>query len=376
MFESTQFERLVGDIYDAAIDPVRWSDTLIRLGHFVGGDAGGMVSRDFISKTGSPHCVFGFDPEFVRLYMETHSKLDPHAGLPLFGTGRILSVPDLIPPDEFYQGRFFQEWMRPQTWIDTATVVIEKSASRCLFLTVLRSKASGLVDDDMRRRMQLVGPHVRRAMLVDRAIDSKTTEVAALSRMLDGLSAGVFFVDDSCRVVRANAAGEDMLSACNILRMSGGRLCIAHSQSDRALSAAVAAAGRGDEEAGVKGVAIPLIARDETRYVAHVLPLASGERRDAGMPPAAVAAVFVRKAELGAPSAPELIARSYQLTPTELRVLLAIVEIGGVRETAELLGIGEGTVKTHLHRLFGKTGAARQAELVKLVAGYSSPLVH
>jgi DNA-binding CsgD family transcriptional regulator len=120
---------------------------------------------------------------------------------------------------------------------------------------------------------------------------------------------------------------------------------------------------------------VPLITRDGARYVAHVLSLMSGERRDAGIGPAAVAAIFVRKAELDAPNAPEVIARSYQLTPTELRVLLAIVEIGGVPETAEALGIGEATVKTHLHRLFHKTGAKRQADLVKLVAGFSTPLM-
>jgi DNA-binding CsgD family transcriptional regulator len=45
-----------------------------------------------------------------------------------------------------------------------------------------------------------------------------------------------------------------------------------------------------------------------------------------------------------------------------------------VRETSEALGIGEATVKTHLHRVFGKTGASRQADLVKLVASFSSPL--
>jgi DNA-binding CsgD family transcriptional regulator len=32
-------------------------------------------------------------------------------------------------------------------------------------------------------------------------------------------------------------------------------------------------------------------------------------------------------------------------------------------------------VKTHLHRVFEKTGAKRQADLVKLMAGYASPLV-
>lgn len=44
-------------------------------------------------------------------------------------------------------------------------------------------------------------------------------------------------------------------------------------------------------------------------------------------------------------------------------------------ETARALGVAEAAVKTHLHRLFGKPGATRQADLVKLVAGFSSPLV-
>jgi len=82
----------------------------------------------------------------------------------------------------------------------------------------------------------------------------------------------------------------------------------------------------------------------------------------------------VRKAALQTPSAPEVIAKTFNLTPTELRVLLAIVEVGGVPEVAAALGIAVTTVKSHLGRLFEKTGVTRQAELVKLVAGYSTPL--
>jgi DNA-binding CsgD family transcriptional regulator len=64
----------------------------------------------------------------------------------------------------------------------------------------------------------------------------------------------------------------------------------------------------------------------------------------------------------------------YNLTPTELRVLLAIVDIGGVPEVAAALGVAVTTIKTHVSRLFEKTGVARQADLVKLVAGFSTPL--
>ena len=74
--------------------------------------------------------------------------------------------------------------------------------------------------------------------------------------------------------------------------------------------------------------------------------------------------------------APALIDRTFELTPAELRVLQSIVDVGGVPETAVALGIAETTVKTHLHRVFAKTGTSRQADLVKLAAGFSNPLVH
>jgi DNA-binding CsgD family transcriptional regulator len=69
-----------------------------------------------------------------------------------------------------------------------------------------------------------------------------------------------------------------------------------------------------------------------------------------------------------------VISRTYKLTPSEMRVLMMIVQIGGVPEIAPVLGIAEATAKTHLQRVFEKTGAKRQADLVKLVAGYMSPL--
>ena len=74
------------------------------------------------------------------------------------------------------------------------------------------------------------------------------------------------------------------------------------------------------------------------------------------------------------PSPPEAIAKAYGLTASELRVMLAIVDVGGAPEVAEALGVAASTVKTHLGRVYAKTGASRQADLVELVAGFSSAL--
>ena len=100
---------------------------------------------------------------------------------------------------------------------------------------------------------------------------------------------------------------------------------------------------------------MPLKARNEERYVAHVLPLTSGSRRKAGVSYAAAATVFVQKAALDLPSPPEAVGKEFQLTPAELRVLFAIVEVGGAPEVAEVLGLSEPTVKTHVFT--GTTGS-------------------
>jgi DNA-binding CsgD family transcriptional regulator len=82
----------------------------------------------------------------------------------------------------------------------------------------------------------------------------------------------------------------------------------------------------------------------------------------------------VQKASFDLPSWREVIAKPYKLTPTELRVLFAIVQEGGVPKVSDAMGISASTVKTHLRRLFAKTGTDRQADLVKLVAAYANPL--
>jgi DNA-binding CsgD family transcriptional regulator len=54
--------------------------------------------------------------------------------------------------------------------------------------------------------------------------------------------------------------------------------------------------------------------------------------------------------------------------------MLAVVQIGGAPEVAGVLGVSEATVKTHLQHVFEKTGTARQADLIKIVASFMGPL--
>ena len=376
MDETIELSALTGDIYDAALDPTLWPDVLGRTKRFVGGLAASLAWKDAVTKRGDSYYDDGdLDPAYRQLYFEKYIKLDPCTTGQFFAElGEPVCTTDVIPYDEFKQTRFYQEWVRPQKLTDFAATMLDKTVTSVAFLGVFRHERHGLFDDEARRRIRLLVPHFRRALLIGNLIDLKTAEAATLADTLDGIGAGMFLVDAGGRIVHANAAGHALLKAAGVLHAENGRLAANDPNADRTFADAFAMSGDGDGAIGAKAVAVPLAAPDGERYVAHVLPLTSGARRRAGTSYSAAAALFVRRAALDAPSPPEVIARTFRLTPMELRVLLAVVEVGGVPEVAVALGIAETTVKTHLGRTYQKTGTSRQAELVKLVAGFSNPL--
>jgi DNA-binding CsgD family transcriptional regulator len=368
---------LIGEIYDAALDPSLWVPVLHKARALIGGCAAALFSKDATKK-----CLNvcyddgGLDPHYKQLYFDKYATLDPSTIGHLFSEiERPVSIADLLPYDEFRETRFNKEWARPQGLVDFVGVALDKSATGVAMFGVFRHERDGRVDNETRRRMRSIVPHIRRALLIGRMIDFKGDQAATFEGVLDAVSVGMFLLDETGRMVHANAAGVAMLAQGCVLRSAHGKLAANNASATQALHDVVATASSDDTAGGRRGIAVPLTARDGKRYIAHALPLLSAARRRAAATSGAVAALFVRTATLRIPPAPEVIAKTFNLTPTELRVLLGIVEKGRVSDTADALGISQATVKTHLHRLFRKTGTARQADLVRLVAEFADPLV-
>jgi DNA-binding CsgD family transcriptional regulator/PAS domain-containing protein len=372
--QEQQLSGLIGEIYDAALDASRWHFVLAEAARFIGGSSAALFSKDAASGAGNIYYEFGTDPYYRQLYFEKYVKLDPATTGQFFAeVEQPIAVADLMPYQEFLETQFYREWVKPQGIVDFVAAVLDKSATSAAMFGVFRHERDGLVDDETRRRVRLIVPHIRRAVLVGRLIDLKATEAASFADTLDGLSAGICLVDANGRIVHANAAGQAILDAGDVLSQTGGRIAARDAKIDVILREIFTASSGGDVAIGTQGIALSLQAQDGTRYIAHVLPLTSGARRLAGTAYSAAAALFVRRSAIEVALSPEVIARAYKLTPTELRVLLAIVEVGGVPEVAVALGVAETTVKTHLGNLFEKTGATRQADLVKIAAGFSTP---
>jgi DNA-binding CsgD family transcriptional regulator len=365
---------LVGEIYDAALDRSLWLSVLENTCKFVKGQTATLSAHS--STATEFYFTWGHESRFLESYRRTYAMINPlHVPTMAYSkVGEVMTVGEAIPVDEFRVSRFYREWVAPQGLGDGMWGLFEKSAASHAGLSVIRSAAAGPVDDEAKRRFLLLYPHFRRAVTIGRIIDLHKFEAAALADTLDGLAAAMFLIDADGRLVHANLAGHAMLDKGDVIRMAAGKFAAVDPQASHALRDFFKQAENGGRAVSTKSIDVPLVARSGDRHVAHVLPLTSGARRRAGVTYSAVAAVFVRKAEVQLPHPLETIASVYKLTPAEMRVLMMIVQLGGVPEVAPVLGISEPTVKTHLQHIFEKTGTSRQADLVKLVASYVSPL--
>ena len=371
--EADQLSHLIGQIYDTALDPGAWPSVMKEICGFVGCSSGMLFAEDKARTTAQLFHQWGLNPDWLKLFFE-YGKLNP-----LFPAGEFLEVGDvrsafeLVPKDEFEETRFYKECARPSGQVDSIFVHLERSGTSDTRFSLHRYVHEGLVDAECRRRMCLVVPHLRRAILIGKVVERHKLEAQTFASVVDQLDSSVYLVDPDAQITYANPAARSLADEGHIVRNQHGTLMLCDSAANHALRDAVAAAPNGDIAVGDKGIAVTVAADATGQHFAHMLPLTSGSRRRAGEHHESVAAVCVRKASFEVSSPLKLVSRSYALTASEIRVLAAVMEYSSVSEMADALGISAATVKTHLQRLFDKTGARRQTDLIKLVASYQTP---
>ena len=367
--QADRFSSLLGEIYNAAVDPALRSGALEQVARYVGGCAAMILSRDTARLSIEIHQHYGTDARFRELYRDRYVELDPlldrHLAL---APEQAIGVTDLMNHADFLETSFYREWLEPQGAIDLATVALEKTAARTTILQVLRHRSRGTVDDAMRERMGLLAPHIQRSQIMGRQIRARSHTVEDLADVLDGLNTAICLLDADGRVVHANAACRQLFADANLLAMVGDRIVARNTQTDK-IFRGLCEIGAGAYSADRRQIELATSA-DGQHYLLHAFPL----KRDRNLPrDTAATMLFVQRASMLPLLATDAIVAAFRLTPSELRVLMAIIEIGGVPDIAAKLGVAETTVKTHLARLFEKTGAARQADLVKIAAGFAVP---
>jgi len=372
--DAEEFASLIETVYDAAIKRARWIDALQQVCAFMHCSAGSLLSSDRIGRF-NLNVNWGHEPGYWESYQNHYFHLDPLNAWVFRSTAGDVLVASRSPLwPEVLASAYYREWVEPQGFVDCIGATLEKSPSGAAALACVRREDEGLVDDACSFRIGLILPHFRRALMISRLLDQHDLRVGDFVEAMDALSTCVFFLNGAGELVHSNQSGREILAAGEPLCLVGKSLAATDQSSQIDLRQAVHSMLDFRPESRLERVALTISGANGVSYATHLLPLTSGARRHIGLGAAAVIAVFVRATIIDVASAVSAAARFYNFTPAEARVLAEIVDHGGLENVAGRLGVSRRTVQTHLERLFEKTGSKRQADLVKLVAGYESPL--
>ena len=91
-------------------------------------------------------------------------------------------------------------------------------------------------------------------------------------------------------------------------------------------------------------------------------------------PAGAAACVFVTDPERSRVPVAAHVQRAFGLSAAETRVAMALLEGETVHRLSDRLCISRNTARTHLARLFEKTNATRQADLIRILLAAHPPL--
>ena len=328
--------------------------------------------HDSVRPIGNFFFQVGIAPEWEQRYFETYLPLNPLQPFQVFcPVEEVHAGSEFMSFDEFSQTRFYKEWAAPQGLVDAAFSNLERMSTTAVAMSIMRGKQHGLIDDEARRRMKLIVPHVRRAALISKAIDQTRIQAATLTTATDALAAGMFLLDIAGRIIGVNAAGAAMIENGPV-KLVNGVLRLLEREPDRIFQEAAAASGD-PVELRSKAVALPIIAANKQNFILHMLPLDRNRRVRLGADQEAALLVFVRRLDGAGAANLAALATRFGLTKQEARVLGAVVDTGSVPTAADLLGISTTTARTHVNSLFNKTGVHSQAGLVRLLIESESP---
>jgi DNA-binding CsgD family transcriptional regulator/PAS domain-containing protein len=364
---------LVESIYDAALDAALWPDILNRIGDAVGG----------------PHVMFGIfdpaigvmnllapriDPEIMRSDVVEHwvprnPLLRPSACEP---PGKVFTCADFIPLDEFTGTAFYQEWWRPAGFSTEPLVTnlfVDGAASGFFASHGLLNRAP--IDSGQKRLFAALAQHLVRAVALQRRLYNVTIASEDTLAGLDRLQQGLLLVDAEARILFANRAARALLDARDGLELEAGALSAFDADAGRTLRGLIASCV-GEANAATDCGGEVALSRGADRLPLHVLvtpirPETAMSTILLPLPQRAVAIVLVSNPETKIRARVEHLRERFGFTPAEAAFALEIVKGDGRQATADRLGITVGTARSHLSRIFDKTGVRHQAELVRLL---------
>ena len=360
--ESATASGVIEGLYDAGVEPGAMSNALRKLADHVGAHTAMVILTDAAHCGASGFLSSGSDPRLISAETMGRAPDNPWTRATLrHPPGTLLLTDRLVPQAELRRSPFFEEVVRPYRIEHGMGGVFHVDGDTSVFLVAHRSAREGPFEQRAVARFRELIPHLKRSCRLMACMAAARVSQEATLAAFHWLRVAVVVVSRDRHVRFANRSAERAFETGSALTVKGERLVAHGAGKTEELERMVVAAVERRHPAGAT-----LHCRKHGRQIeVMVMPMSVAATVPWTAAPAAL--VMFRNPDERPEGLEALLEQLYRLTPTEARVTRAIVRGQGLKQSAESLGIRLSTARTHLYRVFEKTGTRRQAELVRLI---------
>lgn len=353
---------LVEALIEGLVEEPLWSTFVHRLQQRLHADYVGLVFRPLPFGTPEARVVHIYagqpsPPDVSQYYRDSLYKADPMPYHDLLD-GRVYGLDELLhagePTHEFYR-----DALLTASGMNVLLMMrVVETSGVSAWLSVSRRDGAFTGEDEA--LVAQLGPYLRAALRSHVAFERERITASVAHETVRRMNFGWLTLDAHGCVLDADASGASLLVASNMLvKDRGGRLTAREPEIAREIAegiATLAADSRGRPRAIV-------LSRDP--WFDMLLVPSSVRSGTTGPAPALVA--YVHADGWSAADRCDQLGELFDLMPSEARLALALSRGMSIAEAAVELGLTVESARTYSKRIYAKTGARGQADLVRFV---------
>jgi DNA-binding CsgD family transcriptional regulator len=361
----------VDRLFGAVGDNERFFAAVGSLSEWFGAPIVALHEYDHRTREGTCRSIRGLDEDSMAAYEEYFAPRNVWMvhGRAMAASSDI-TVSHLMYPDErLMHSEWYTDWLMPQRVFHCMAPVLRRDAARTVTMPLLRPRAAGNYTVEEQQALRALVPHLDNAFRLHERLVAAEACVQSSHALIDRMPSAVFVLDASGNVEHANAAARELSARGDGLAMAHGRLVISDASSRAAYSRIFAAATTADPGSiGKLDRAFAILRPSAGRPLAAWLTPLRAAVGALGSP-GATAALFITDPDADTSCQAPAMRALFGLSPAEAGLACKLVAGTELRDAAGQLGVTVNTARTLLRRIFTKTGANRQSDLVRLLLG-------
>lgn len=357
-------DRLIGQIYECALDPTQWNATIedIRLA-LCPPEWQSVVLM--LERRNPPSAKFlastNISPGVEQTYSTVFAYNNPWSQRGWSArNGQLIDTDEILPRAELRKTSLYRNFLAPMNIDRTLCLMLDRRDGERLGLMLIGPGDRDLTT--LRRGLRVLSPHIQRAVRISHRIASAEVAANAAGAGANRSRYALISVDKDFNILSVNDRVAHY-TATGLITTAGGKLAFVDPRSQQRL----AKLGHGLSPDDLAFSAIDAAGRERLVLAVLIKPKAVPYIGGAVAGAAMIFTIGSGPGE-GPVIGIDRLAQWYGLTPGEARVVSALVDGQTPRDYASNNGVSVNAVRYHLKHIFQKTGTTSQAQLVARIA--------